>query len=397
MNEAPLSWVKEIQHTLIDTGAIPLSGHAPAFPWNALSSQISSLLDLPDLKITPHQTSFLKDNAITTGFGSGFVSIALDLAPLSNQVFWLMSRDDVAKLTSLALTLSQKEKGFSSPKFQEGFYYFLGTQAVQTVNALSCFGNLALNIAKPASPPQEESLCIDVEIQHPEHTFWGRLVCPTSFHEAFKTHFASREPPPLTEAATQHIDISLHVQLGQTSLSLSEWQGVNVGDFILLDRCTFDPKTHKGTAALVLEQTPIFRARIKDNSLKIVDYALYREEENSMNFKSPHNEENPEEDLSSVELEAEEADEGKHLWSPENDETTKLISPREIPLTLSIEVARLQMSLDKLLQLSPGNVLELPVKPEQGVDVVIGGKKVAKAELIKLGAVLGIKILQIGE
>jgi flagellar motor switch protein FliN/FliY len=47
-----------------------------------------------------------------------------------------------------------------------------------------------------------------------------------------------------------------------------------------------------------------------------------------------------------------------------------------------------------LLHLKPGNVLELSVRPEQGVDLSIGGKKVAKAELVKLGDVLGVKILE---
>jgi flagellar motor switch protein FliN/FliY len=73
-----------------------------------------------------------------------------------------------------------------------------------------------------------------------------------------------------------------------------------------------------------------------------------------------------------------------------------MIPADQVPMTVTVEVTRLRVSLDKLLQLSPGNVLELPVKPEQGVDLTINGKKVAKAELIKMGDALGVKILQIG-
>ena len=60
-----------------------------------------------------------------------------------------------------------------------------------------------------------------------------------------------------------------------------------------------------------------------------------------------------------------------------------------------MEIGRLKINLDKLLHLKPGNVLELSVRPEQGVDLSIGGKKMAKAELIKLGDVLGVKILHL--
>jgi flagellar motor switch protein FliN/FliY len=169
-----------------------------------------------------------------------------------------------------------------------------------------------------------------------------------------------------------------------------------VGDFILLDRCTFDPTTKKGTAALVLDHTPLLRVRIKDNSLKIIDYAFYREEHHPMNPEIPSDEEK-QEDFSSAEFENEDGSNQEHLWSPENDTTEKLISTKEIPLTLTVEVARMRINLEKLMQLSPGNILELPVRPEHGVDVVIGGKKVAKAELVKLGEMLGIKILQLGE
>ncbi len=401
MSEAPLNWVKEIQSALIEAGTIPLSGYAPAFPWEGLSQKVAALLQSPEFKISPRKTSFLSGNDIASGLGTGFISVALDLTPLSGQAFWLMGKEDVAKLTALALTPSQG-KGLSSPKFQEGFYYFLGTQIAQAIGEMKAFGDLGLKIARPAPPPQEEALCIDVEIEHSKQTFWGRLVCPASFHQAFKTHFSTQQPPPLTSAIAKQVNVTLRLQIGQTELSLSEFKRVKVGDFILLDRCTFDPKTLKGTATLMLEQTPILRTRIKDNSLKIVDYAYYREEQNQMNPDKPQDEETPEEnfeneELSSAEFEEEGSAEESHLWSSQNGGVEKLISPSEIPLTLSIEVARLSINLEKLLQLSPGNVLELPVRPEQGVDIVVGGKKVARAELIKLGEMLGVKILQLGE
>ena len=65
----------------------------------------------------------------------------------------------------------------------------------------------------------------------------------------------------------------------------SQWKQISVGDFILLDRCSFDPELQKGTVTLVLEKTPLLRARIKEDGVKIIDYAFYHEEQNPMN---PH-------------------------------------------------------------------------------------------------------------
>ncbi len=406
MTAAPLNWIKEIHLALIEAKQIPLHGFSPAFPWEEFSQNIASLFQISELKISPRTPQFLRGQDVLAGLGAGFISIALEMTPLSGQAFWIMGKEDIAKLTALALA-STPGKGFSSPQFQEGFYYFLATQTLAVVNELKAFGDLSPKIGKASSLAQEESLCIDVEIQHPKQTLWGRLVCPTTFHREFTTHFSTQEPAPLTSALAKQIDVPLSLQIGHTVLSFAEWKSVSVGDFILLDRCTFDPTSHKGTATVTLEHIPLLRARIKENSLKIVDYAFYREEKKPMSSKTPDEEEENLEETFDAEEPAplEEASEEisieeEPLWSSsQNVEKIdeKMIATSEIPLTVTVEVARLRIPLDKLLQLSPGNVLELPIRPEQGVDLTIEGKKVAKAELIKLGEMLGVKILQIGE
>jgi len=77
-------------------------------------------------------------------------------------------------------------------------------------------------------------------------------------------------------------------------------------------------------------------------------------------------------------------------------ETAAHITPNEIPVNLVVEIGRIQMNVQKLLQLEPGNLLELNVHPEQGVDLVINSKKVGKGELVRVGENLGIRILEIG-
>lgn len=393
MSQAPLSWIKQIQNTLIDARQIPLSGGIPDFPWEEFSLQLSKLLQTPGLKISPRKTSVLNGANLLSGFGSSPISIALNLTPLDGLAFWVMGKEDMAQLTALAMTPTEEGKGFSSSKFQEGFYYFLATELVLLAREHNVVQDLSLTIAGPAMPPEEESLCIDVEIKLPKQTFWGRWICPASLHQAFKSHFYNTQPPDLTTSFAKQLDVTVHLEVGQTQLTISEWKGVSVGDFILLDRCSYDPTTKKGNGVLMLGETPLLRTRIKDSSLKMIDYAIYREEEYPMNPEVPPENENQEEETG--ELPSEESTE--HLWSPGDEEIQKLVSSKEIPLNLTVEVARMQINLEKLLQLSPGNTLELPVRPEHGVDVVVGGKKVAKAELVKLGEMLGIKILQLGE
>jgi type III secretion system YscQ/HrcQ family protein len=79
--------------------------------------------------------------------------------------------------------------------------------------------------------------------------------------------------------------------------------------------------------------------------------------------------------------------------SPQPTET--LTSLQELPLEVSVEVSRLEMNFKTLSELKPGNLLELATRPENGVHLVVNGQKLARGELIRVGQLLGIRILEI--
>ena len=79
-----------------------------------------------------------------------------------------------------------------------------------------------------------------------------------------------------------------------------------------------------------------------------------------------------------------------------NSGPLKELTANDIPLTLTIEVAQLNVTAQKLLELQPGNVLDLEISPEAGVDLVIAGRIIGKGELLKIGDSIGVRIQQIG-
>ena len=87
-------------------------------------------------------------------------------------------------------------------------------------------------------------------------------------------------------------------------------------------------------------------------------------------------------------------DEIKEEFSPETEE---MISTEEIPIELHVEVGTILMDLKKVLQLKPGNLLELGIKPEQGVNLMVHGKPFAKGELLQVGDVLGVRIIKLAK
>ena len=77
-------------------------------------------------------------------------------------------------------------------------------------------------------------------------------------------------------------------------------------------------------------------------------------------------------------------------------EEGEAIALKELPIYVTVELARLKISLDKLMHLNPGNMLELPIHPNQSVTLTINGQKVGRAELVYLGETLGLRILELG-
>ena len=70
-------------------------------------------------------------------------------------------------------------------------------------------------------------------------------------------------------------------------------------------------------------------------------------------------------------------------------------TPKDIPITVSAELGRLDMNAQTLMDLRTGNILDLNVLPENGIDLVIGGKRVGKAEVVRIGEKLGLRVLQV--
>lgn len=72
------------------------------------------------------------------------------------------------------------------------------------------------------------------------------------------------------------------------------------------------------------------------------------------------------------------------------------ITADQVPVAIIAEIGRIQIPIQQLLQLEPGNMLDLNIHPERGVDLTINGKLIGRGELIRVGDVLGVRILRLG-
>jgi flagellar motor switch protein FliM len=68
---------------------------------------------------------------------------------------------------------------------------------------------------------------------------------------------------------------------------------------------------------------------------------------------------------------------------------------KELSVTLVVELDRVPISLEELLRLSPGQVIQLEKAPGEPVDLCVDGRPVGRGQLVRINNELGVKILSI--
>src|SRR3972149_7331518 len=344
MTQAPQYWLKNIESALLAAKEIPLWGYPPSFPLEQCAAQLSSKLNLADLKLSLKKTDIVPFEHLLIGLCNHPIITPLNLSPLEETLFFVLSEEDMANLSFQAIATAQPVRLFSDRRLQEGFYQFLILEGLRTIDQMKPLGDLSLKMAPSTAFPKDEALCIDISISSNKLTLWGRLICPRSFLESFRRHFAVPRESILHSPLTREIEVSIALELGHATLSAHQWKEVLPGDFVILDRCSYDPKAQKGAVTLTFDKAPLFRARLKQQNIKLLDYAYYYEEENTMDTNTPDEEgedlgkeEFSQEISSNLEEENLEdlSEEQNHLWSLKKDQKSSevnIIVPHEIPL-----------------------------------------------------------------
>lgn len=434
----PYHWLKFVPPSSLKRDIVPLMGMAPPFPWEQLSQKLKDLFELKDLTIKPNSSfEWREKNDLYSGLGQPHTSMIFSLLPAKGNLYWVMAEQDVALLMSLLLTQKPQPMAPVDTDFLQGFYRFLAMEVANVIPTLDFDKAITPRIETSGPELTERVLCLDLAITLSERTIWGRAIISPPLRQSWLERYAERS---MSIPLAAELDVTVHLEVGRTSLKFSQWTKMSPGDFILLDSCSLKT-TGEGRVMLTIDNFPCFRGKIKDGNIKILEHPLYHEADMTLE-NPPPDEGDAEEDYSY--LEDEDVDEGEELYdleeeeglpseqftedfgaetppeesselppsSQESQETLqpdqtpdetpqpppekKVFSPKDIPLSIVVEVGRLQMSIRKVMELQPGNMLELNIHPENGVDLVVNGKRIAKGELLLIGETLGVRVLEIG-
>ena len=77
------------------------------------------------------------------------------------------------------------------------------------------------------------------------------------------------------------------------------------------------------------------------------------------------------------------------------DRTGRIDLLLDIPLDISVELGRSRMSIQELLSLGPGSVIELDKLAGEPLDVMVNGRLVARGEAVVVNDKFGVRITDI--
>jgi len=359
-------WIEKISKNIQELSRVPFFGSAPTLDWEALSASLASKLGLSSFSLRPGKQQWKDKDEIKKGMARSSI-VCCSLSPLENPICWMMAKSDRDKLLGL-IAGSKAKKIFASTPLQDGFYRFILLEVLENLQNLDPLKQMTLQLESESQIPSSTSaFCIDVEISVEDYSCWGRLVLTENFQKNWVQHFSVFPPEYKTTPLTERLELFLGVQIGALDMRAKEWKKIKPGDF-LLPEMTYDPKEENLSAAtLVLGSTPLFQVRIQQNQIQLIDYAFTIEE--TMNQKK--------------------------LAQKISDDPETQQKIKDIPLHVTVELARLEITLDALMHLSSGSTLDLPLHADQKIALTIQGQKVAQAELVRLGTTLGLRILEI--
>ncbi|GHB11866.1 type III secretion system cytoplasmic ring protein SctQ [Salinicola rhizosphaerae] len=190
--------------------------------------------------------------------------------------------------------------------------------------------------------------------------------------------FETRFPPRKAEAGA--VRFSLGVIAGRQPLTLGEWRSLRPGDVVMLERALADPATAEIDIAgastratltadgLVLRERPQIRP---STAAPAATTTMQRDQESD-----PMNE-------PTVDRQHGAASERPAVDNADFD---------DLPLQLTCELGRLELSLGELRELGEGSVLPLSRRPAQAVDLVINGRQMGQGRLVAIGDDIGVQI-----
>lgn len=404
---APYNWLRRVPEDFKKLSETPLFGSLPNFDLAAFSAALSTALNLEDVQIKTTPLLYKEFHDVHAGFENS-EELFFQVSPYEGLVTLLIPRQN---LDSLIHSFADADLHYAivDEDFKNSFTHFIALELLSAFQSSFTDQKIVPQYLESGTLNEEPFWCQDIELSWKGGLTVARLIFPDALRLSWKSKF-SEQKLILPKELLSSIHVEIHVEVGSVVLSHQEWDVLSLGDYLVLDRCQIVPGEEKGRVLLTLNGSPVFRAKIKGNSIKILETPEFTDLLSPIS-KSPSTgktmQDDNDETFEETEefIEEDESEESEEEETPEETDveetnsglTHKPFKTEDIPLNIIVEVGRFNMTVQKLSELQPGNVVDLDINPDNGVDLVINGIAVAKGELLKVGDTLGVRILDIAK
>lgn len=366
--EPSASWIKHRNDFLCSLECPEERIAIPRFPKEACQQKLKEKFHLEDVEITINYRGPLAAAQAASEYGARVFIQPMLVQPWEHgEMFFLTSEEELQRLMVAVFNDSSLASYFYEKDRLLGFHYYFSAEVCKLFEELGWVPSLAAKLTGDASFSAREIQgtvqVIEISCYLDAHLFRFQLLFPEATYHSCQKFFSGMQQEFDVYSIDQTRLLSLSVEVGYCHLTQEEWKQVVMGSFILLDSCLYDPDTAESGAMLSIHKQQFFGGRFldpKSGDFKIISYPNVQPEDAPL---------------------------------PEDHEAPAAPLPGHCKLVA--EVARYGLAVDEFLKLAPGSILNLGVHPSRGVDIILDGAKVGRGEILALGDVLGIRVLEV--
>jgi type III secretion protein Q len=203
-------------------------------------------------------------------------------------------------------------------------------------------------------------------VESPVGAGWARLVVPDALR------LAAEPLRPVAALRSRALvlgdaQVALRLEVGRTAVAREDLAGLAAGDVVLFER--FGVRDARGGPVTLRLGRGGFGARLDGDALTIVEEFRLNPGAPSMDFDPSQ--------------------------KPDPASADELL--RELPVEVVCELGRVTMSGRELIELRPGAVIPAGRPLSGPVDLTVGGRVVARGELVDVEGEIGVRIVQLCE
>lgn len=359
--EPQAGWIQSQQDFLNSLESTEGHNKFPRFPKVEAQNLLAKKFRLESSDIALNYKGKKSLDTISSEMGSTLLVQPMLMQPIdSGSFYYVTTEEDLQELMVAVFADNSLASYFYEKDKLLGFHYYFVAEMSRVLQNLQWIPSASWKLAGDAIfslrslADSGEVHVIDVTCRLGEKQFMFNLLLPEAMMVNLDKFFDEIDIPFDVKRINQTLPLTVSIELGHCNISNEEWSAVVPGSFIVLDSCMFDPDTDDCSAIVTIKGNSFFGGRFENlntGEFKITTYT-------------------------------------NNISGSENNDSNPGIQ------RLAIEVARSSLTVQDFIKIMPGYTFNLGINPKQGVDLMMGGQKVGRGEVMSLGDVLGVRVIE---